>query len=126
MRTLLAFVIFTLLMVGCNRLPVVEQARMLGQREFTQQSWAIASQVERGKMLASFLTKHPADELTAERVKQLLGTPTGYADYDEDPAYVVGPPTVESKYGKGHLLIFVTDKKTGRVLKTRLVPKITK
>lgn len=126
MRTLLASLLLTLHLVGCNRLPVVEQARMLGQREFTQQSWAIASQVERGEMLASFLTKYPANKLTAEQVKQLLGTPTGYADYDEDPAYVVGPPTVESEYGKGHLLIFVTDKKTGQVLEARLMPKITK
>ena len=113
-------------MVGCSRSPVVEQARALGQREFTQQSWASGTQLERGEMLASFLTKHPVNELTAEQVKHLLGTPTGYADYDEDPAYVVGPSTVESEYGRGHLLIFVTDKKTGRVLETRLVPKIKK
>ncbi len=97
---------------------------MLGDREFTPQAWASASQVERGEMLASFLTKHPANQLSAEQVRQLLGAPTGYADYDEDPAYVVGPPTVDSEYGKGHLLIFVTDKSTGRVLTTRLVPEI--
>lgn len=123
MRSLLACILLTLLIVGCGRFTVIDQARTLGQREFTQQSWASASQVERGEMLASFLTQHPADELTAEQVKQLLGTPTGYADYDEDPAYVVGPPTVESEYGRGHLLIFVTDKKTGRVLEARLVPE---
>lgn len=111
-------------MFGCGRSPVAEQARMLGNQEFTQQAWASASQVERGAMLASFLNKYPAEQLTGERVRQLLGKPTGYADYDEDPAYVVGPATVSSKYGNGYLVIFVTDKTTGRVLETRLVPEI--
>jgi hypothetical protein len=61
-----------------------------------------------------------------EEVRRLLGKPTGYADYDEDPAYVVGPPTARSKYGAGYLLIFVTGKGTGRVMETRLVPEIRK
>ena len=77
-------------------------------------------------MLASFLAKHPVDQLTASDVRQLLGPPTGYADYDEDPAYVLGPPTVQSEYGKGYLLIFVTDKRAGRLVKARLVPEVTK
>ena len=126
MRLLISTVCVACLMLGCGRTPVIEQARLLGNQEFTQQAWASASQVERGEMLAAFLAKYPVSELTAERVKQLLGMPTGYADYDEDPAYVIGPPTVESKYGKGYLLIFVTDKSTGRVLETRLVPEIKK
>lgn len=124
MRRLLLTICLTVAVFGCSRSPVAEQAHMLGDREFTPQAWASASQVERGEMLASFLTKHPANQLSAEQVRQLLGAPTGYADYDEDPAYVVGPPTVDSEYGKGHLLIFVTDKSTGRVLTTRLVPEI--
>jgi len=105
---------------------LIEQARMLGDREFSPQAWAVASQIERGEMLASFLAKHPVDQLTATEVKQLLGPPTGYADYDEDPAYVLGPPTVQSEYGKGYLLIFVTDKRAGRVVKARLVPEVTR
>lgn len=124
MRGLLSYACLTLLLFGCERAPLAEQARLLGNREFTQQAWASASQVDRGAMLASFLTKYPANQLTAEQVRQLLGTPTGYADYDEDPAYVLGPPTVTSKYGNGYLLIFVTDKSTGRVLEARLVPEI--
>lgn len=71
-----------------------------------------------------FFEKNPPHELTGAQVRQLLGQPTGYADYDEDPAYLVGPSTVSSKYGNGYLLIFVTDKTTGRVLETRLVPEI--
>lgn len=126
MRRLLSYVCLMLLMFGCGRSSVAEQARMLGNREFTQQAWASASQIDRGAMLASFLSKYPVNQLTAERVRQLLGRPTGYADYDEDPTYVVGPPTVRSDYGDGYLLIFVTDKTTGQVLETRLVPAIEK
>lgn len=124
MHRLLTYACVLLLMFGCGRAPVAEQARVLGNREFTQQAWASGSPVERGAMVSSFLGKYPADQLTAEQVRQLLGTPTGYADYDEDPAYVIGPPTVKSKYGDGYLLIFVTDRTTGRVLETRLVPEI--
>ena len=124
MHRLLPTIFLMLVLVGCNRPTVAEQARMLGKREFTHQAWASASEVERGEMLASFLSKYPASQLTAEQVKQLLGAPTCYADYDEDPAYVVGPPTVESEYGKGYVLIFVTDRSTGRVREARLVPEI--
>ena len=88
-------------MVACSRSPVIEQARTSGQREFTQQSWMSATQVERGEMLASLLIKHPASELTAEQVKQLLGPPTGYADYDEDPAYVVGRQRSKASMTRG-------------------------
>ncbi len=41
---------------------------MLGDREFSPQAWAAASQIERGEMLASFLAKHPVDQLTATDV----------------------------------------------------------
>ncbi len=126
MRRLLPTIILMLAMAGCNRPTVVEQARLLGKREFAQQAWASASEVERGEMLASFLSKYPANQLTVEQVRQLLGSPTGYADYDEDPAYVVGPPRVESQYGKGYLLIFVSDKDTGRVREVRLLPEVKK
>lgn len=97
---------------------------MLGRRDFAPDTWAKATQVERGEMLASFLAKHPVDQLTASEVRQLLGPTTGYADYDEDPAYVIGPSTVRSEYGKGYLLIFVTDKRGGKVVEARLVPEV--
>lgn len=75
-------------------------------------------------MESSFRSTYPANQLAAEQVRQLLGTPTGYADDDEDPACLIGPPTVESKYGDAYLPIFVTDRTTGRVLETRLVPEV--
>ena len=124
MRRLLSTFCLIFVMLGCDRSTVTEQAQVLGKREFTQQAWGSASQVERGQMVSSFLAKYPVSQLTAEQVKDLLGPPTGYADYDEDPAYVVGPSTVGSEYGKGYLLIFVTDKRTGQVREARLEPEI--
>lgn len=126
MRRLFSWYCLLFFLSGCSRPTVAEQARMLGERAFTRQAWAAASQIERGEMLASFLTRHPANGLSAGQVRQLLGMPTGYADYDEDPAYVIGPPTVQSRYAKGYLLIFVTDRQAGRVVEIRLEPEVNR
>jgi len=114
------------LLCACGRPSLLEQARMLGDREYTPQAWATASQIERGEMLASFLSKNGGKQLTATEVERMLGAPTGYADYDEDPAYVLGPSTVQSEYTKGYLLVFITDKETGRVVDIRLIPEVRK
>ena len=83
-----------------------------------------SDQLGRGRILASFLRQYPVNELSTDQVKALLGQSTGYADYDENLAYFVGPSNVESEYGKGYLLIFVTDKNTGRIQQLRLVPSV--
>lgn len=109
---------------ACTRTPVEEQVLALGSREFTPEKWAIATTVEREQMLGSFFKQHPADSLTVPEVKKLLGNPTGYYDYDENLAYFIGPPTVESKYGKERMLVFITDKRNGGIEEIELVPPL--
>lgn len=126
MRFLISCFLLILCMTGCSADSIDDQARLLGAREFTVDGWAAGTQEQRGEMLASFLAKHKATALTAKEVVGLLGSPTGYYEYDEYPTYFVGPASVESEYGKGYLLAFVTDKSSGKVLKVVLVPKVTK
>ena len=76
-------------------------------------------------MVASFLSQYPPQGLTSDDVRDLLGAPTGAADHPQDLAYFVGPTTVESRYGKGYLLIFVIDRETGRVAQVRIFPPVT-
>jgi hypothetical protein len=75
-------------------------------------------------MVASLLAKHTATSLTAKQVINLLGAPTSYYEYDEYPAYMVGPKSIESDYGKGYVLAFVTDKDTGKVVKVLFIPEV--
>ncbi|MEH6434042.1 hypothetical protein [Massilia sp. DD77] len=124
MRSSIVLVLLLLLAAACTREPVENQARALGDREFAPERWAVASTAEREHMVASFLAKHPPDRLTTQQVKQLLGEPTGYYDYDENLAYLIGPATVESQYGKERMLVFITDKRTGNVEEVELVPPL--
>ena len=73
-------------------------------------------------MVASFLKAHPTVGHPKDEVISLLGTPTGYYDYDENLAYVVGPDTVASDYAKGFLLVFESDKNTGKIARVFFVP----
>lgn len=111
------------LLPGCSPSSITEQAKLLGTSPFSKEAWAVAGQAERGKMVFSFLSLHEPKSLTSLRVKALLGEPTGYFDYDENLAYFVGPDSVESTYGKGHLLVFVTAKTSGRIVALKLVPE---
>lgn len=109
-------------LLGCTSSSVVEQAKLLGNQPFSKEDWATASQEQRGRMVASFLSQHAPGSLSPEAVKQLLGPPTGYYDYDENIAYFVGPQSVQSKYGKGYVLAFVTDKTSGKIVSVKIIP----
>ena len=124
MRRLIVCLLSISLVCACTRAPIEEQVRALGKREFTPGKWAAASAVEREQMLGSFFAQHPAHSLTTQEVKKLLGEPTGYHDYDEDLAYTIGPATVQSKYGKERMLVFITDKRTGAISDVELVPPL--
>lgn len=113
------------LLQGCSDYTVEAQIHSLGDEFFTPQAWASADQAGRGRMVASFLSQYPPQRLTSDDVRDLLGAPTGAADHPEDLAYFVGPTTVESRYGKGYLLIFVIDRETGRVAQVRIFPPVT-
>lgn len=126
MRFLISCFVLMLCMIACSGHSIGDQAKLLGTREFTVDGWAAGTQEQRGEMLASFLAKHKPTMLTAKEVVGLLGSPTGYYEYDEYPAYFIGPASVDSEYGKGYLLAFVTDKSSGKVLKVVLVPEVGK
>ncbi|TVO62699.1 hypothetical protein [Denitromonas ohlonensis] len=108
---------------GCSSSSVVEEARLLGTKQFTPKAWAEGNREQRAEMVFSFLSQHTAASLSAVEVRQLLGEPTGYYDYDENPAYIVGPDSVESPYGKGYLLAFVADKSNGRITDVKIIPE---
>jgi hypothetical protein len=111
------------LLSGC-RDSVEDQANKLGDREFTTVVWATASSLQRGEMTASLLRKHDLKRSNGSDIVALLGHPAGYYDYDTNPAYVVGPTTVESVYTKGYLLVFETDKENGKVERIFFVPDV--
>ncbi len=115
------FVILTLF--GCSSPTAGEQAKRLGSKEFSKATWSAATQDARGEMVASMLAQTDFKTLNSAQIKELLGKATGYFEYDEYPAYFVGPSTVESKYGKGYLLAFITDKATGKVTEIKILPE---
>lgn len=121
MRFCLYIVLIAALLAGCCD-SVEDQARKLGNREFTTVVWATASSLQRGETTASLLKKHDLKRSNGSDIVALLGRPTGY--YDTNPAYVVGPATVESVYTKGYLLVFETDKENGKVEHIFFVPDV--
>jgi hypothetical protein len=104
---------------ACADRSVQAQARRLGSDRFTPAAWEAADPPGRGRMLASFLDQHAVEGMKAGELEALLGAPTAYADYDEDPAYLVGPAGL-----RGHLPVFGTDRRTGRVVSVQLVPPV--
>lgn len=110
-------------LTACGEPDVVEQAKRLGTEPFSPEKWAQADQAQRGTMVWSFLSSHDVKHLTAQQVTRLLGPSTGYYDYDENPAYLVGPRTVKSEYGQGYLLAFLADRQTGTINEIRLIPE---
>lgn len=122
LNTILKVVGALLLLGGCSGASLEDQAKALGTRPFAKEAWATGTQQERGEMVASFLSQYKPATLTRRDVVSLLGSPTGYYEYDENPAYLVGPP-ISSVYGNGYLFAFVTDKSTGHVRKVVLLPE---
>lgn len=110
---------------GCSS-NSIEDIKALGTSEFTTEAWTNASQEERGKMVFSFLKKHDVKKMRVEEIKSLLGNSTAYYEYDEFPAYFVGPKSIKSDYGDGYLLAFPFDRKSGVIRKYILIPKPNK
>lgn len=108
--------------LGCSSPSITEQARHLGTQPFSKIAWSRANQEQRGEMVFSFLSQHDPRALTADAVTVLLERSTGYYGYEENPAYLVGPATVESEYGKGYLLAFIADKELGRIVAVKIIP----
>jgi len=100
------------------------QAEKLGNREFTPESWANASQIERGQMTSSFLRKYNPTSLHRTDVEKILGKPTGYYYYDNNPAYFVGPDSVTNVHGRGYLFVFEANKNDGHIERVLFVPEV--
>jgi hypothetical protein len=124
MRLILMGLLVMFSLFACGGKSVEDQARALGSREFSAARWAAGTQEQRGEMVASLLAKHAPSSLTAKDVISLLGSPTSYYLYDEYPAYVVGPKSIQSDYGRGYVLAFVTDKRSSRVIKVLFIPEV--
>ena len=73
-------------------------------------------------MLYSFVKTHVIERLTAKDIFNLLGPSTSYYQYDDFPAYLVGPKTVQSQAGQGHLLAFPVNRTTGLIQEFVLDP----
>lgn len=114
-----------LVLIGCGSEATPKYGR-LGDELFTAEAWKQAKQEERGAMVYSFMSQHKVIGMDAREVKELLGESTGYYDYDSNPAYLIGPQSVSSQYGKGYLLYFVTDKTTGKINSHGLIPPLEK
>lgn len=123
MRSHLLTILLAASISGCWN-SVEDQAQKLGTREFTPATWAKATDLQRGEMTASLLKKHDVTSLHRTQIEALLGEPTGYFDYDTNPAYFVGPKTVESMYGKGYLLVFLANKNNGEIDSVMFFPEV--
>lgn len=111
------------LLYCCTPTPVIDQARLLGDKAFSKDAWANANQEQRGEMVASLLSQHEPASLSADVVKQLLGPPTSYYHKDEELAYLVGPRSKRTHHADGYLLIFFSDKATGRITSVKIFPE---
>jgi len=124
MRPFLTALSAVLFLSACSPDVALDQAIKLGEREFTRESWATASRIERGRMTASFLRQYDATTLDRRQIEKILGPSTGYYYYDNNPAYFVGPDTVTSIHGKGYLWVFEADKNDGRIERVHFVPEV--
>jgi len=124
MRPFLTALSAVLFLSACSPDVALDQAIKLGEREFTRESWATASRIERGRMTASFLRQYDATTLDRRQIEKILGPSTGYYYYDNNPAYFVGPDTVTSIHGKGYLWVFEANKNNGRTRRVHFVPDV--
>lgn len=107
-------------LLGCSSQD--ESLKALGTQKFSKQGWKIANQQERGMMLYSFIKTHDVKSMTSKDIVTLLGESTAYYQFDDFPAYLVGPENVQSEAGSGYLLAFPVSRSTGLVQRYVLQP----
>ena len=117
------FSLFFIILVSCSANEKMNISK-LGNQEFSTEAWLNSNQEDRGKMVNSFLQMYNVQEMNTQEIYDLLGDSTAYYEYDEFPAYFVGPKSVESVYGKGYVLAFPIDRKTGKIRKFVIEPHI--
>ncbi len=112
MRTIFAFLI--ILIAGCET-DNMTNLHTLGNDEFTKEKWRSASQSERGKIAASFLETYEVTNMDVQELRSLLGQSTAYYEYDEFPAYLIGPENKGNNNENSTVLAFPIDRKTGKI-----------
>ena len=119
------YLIFLLVIfqLSCSSDVTVKTSK-LGTSEFSVSSWSKGTQEQRATMVHSFLANHKVEGMEVKEVYALLGKSTAYYEYDEFPAYIIGPKSIESVYGKGYIFAFPIDRSTGKVRKYIIEPDI--
>lgn|SRR5690554_604930 len=125
MKKVLAVLASSLLAFGCSSETTdIEVVKKLGEKDFNKVQWQESDAVERGKMLYSYLKqREPISNLTRAQIEEELGPATGYYDYDEFPAYYVGPKPDGVKQ-PAYLVAFITDHQTGKVKGIHIEPSL--
>ena len=127
--TFLTLFIVTAFLTGCSSEPKPfnhEDLKIFGTQDFSKESWNTADRHERGAMLYDLFETHDFIGQPVESVDALLGQHTSYYIHDSYPAYKVGPINVYSEHGIGYIIAFITDPKTGLIVKYDLAPKLSK
>ena len=123
----LCITIVCLVSISCtsnDNVPDIEKFVILGTEKFSSEKWKTSNQEQRALMVHDLLKNNNLLGKTRQDIIALLGKPTSYFDYDEFPAYVVGPKSITSEYAKGYVLAFITEKSTGLVKNYEIVPKL--
>ncbi len=119
----LILVLLFIMLVSCTTEDTVNISK-LGSDKFTPETWLNSDQEKRGKMVESFFQQYDVQGKSTQELYRLLGESTAYYEYDEFPAYFIGPTSVESIFGEGYVLAFPIDRKSGKIRKFVIEPKI--
>ena len=122
MRFLLSIVCLATCLQGCGGDTSFALFVRWGGCDFDRERWAHADRRERGCMLDSFFDQHHPEQMSVAELKLLLGEPSGYAGEDGDLAYIVVPASAGANQGREQLLVFRTDRSTGRIVEVQLRP----
>src|SRR5690554_4682646 len=125
MKKILAVLASSLLALGCNsKTTDIEAVKKLGAREFSNAQCLESGAVERGEMLYSYLKqREPNSSLTKAQVEEELGPATGYYEYDEFPAYYIGPKP-DGVEQPAYLVAFIIRHQTGQVKGFHVEPSL--
>ena len=108
MRTLTSLVLMFSLLSGCDS-NSLNSLKKYGENQFSTKSWLSSNSEERSKMVYSFLTKNDITQLNTSELYKLLGSSTGYYEYDEFPAYII------KSENKEYTLAFPVNRKTMKI-----------
>ncbi len=103
----------------------IENLKVLGETPFDASEWNAANPEARGAMLYDLLSNYSFIGKKRKDVNDLLGKQTGYYEYDEYPAYLVGKSTASNSNNNSadYLFVFITDHNTGLIQDYLLIPQ---